>query len=247
MSTECPKPQRVDHFEDFSSELRKRENHRVAFSDIGLIENYLRKELCVLIDFRVQELELLALFQYSKFPEVCPSISIPLIGDEGITIYSSDVSEASEQHIVLVDGVKAMESPERVIPSLVWVDIPDRIYSFLPHAMYFCRKTGFELRGRNRSVENWEFDLIRDFLPVSDNKGACEMIEGASQVVNGIPDDAKQLWRDRISLKDMDSWLRGVCIHIYVDGIRISASEGAQLHPEISDMFFGPVDFLANS
>lgn len=93
---------------------------------------------------------------------------------------------------MLVDDIKAMESPERVIPSLVWVEIPDRIYNFLPHALYFSCKSGFEFRGRDRPVENWELDLLSRLVPISSDKCASEMIESGAEIVDSVSSNAKE-------------------------------------------------------
>lgn len=189
----------------------------------------------------------MALFQHNRGTETEPSISVPLIFNGRKAIYCRDVSDPGEKHIVLVNSVKAMESPERVIPSLVWVDVPDRIYNFLPHALYFCSKSGLEFRGRNRLIEDWELSLWARLLAVDDDKGAGEMIESRAEVVNSIPHDAKQRWRDRVSLQDVDDWLKGIAIDIYPQGVRTRAIKNPHSGLEVLDMFFGPLDFLSNS
>jgi len=239
--------QTSDDEHDFPPELGKPQNHWITFSDVGLIENYLRKEWCALVHFRVEESELIALFQYRRSTETDPSISIPLVPNGGRSANRCDISDPGEKHIVFVDGVKAMESPERVIPSLVWVDVPDRIDDFLPHALYFCSKSGFAFRGRNRTVEDWELGLWTGAFPIGADKLTGKMVQSAAQVMNSIPNNAKQGWRNRVSLEDLNNWLRGVRLDIYAHGVGLRISEDAERGFELLDMFFGPLDFLSNA
>ncbi len=116
----------------------------------------------------------------------------------------------------------------------------DRIDDFLPHALYFCCKSGFELRGRNRTVEDWELSLLGGDLPISMNKSVGEVIQGAPQVVDGVSGNGQQFWRDWIGLEDVDSWIRSFSIEIYSQGIRFGSHKDAKSGFEVLDMFFGP-------
>jgi hypothetical protein len=57
-----------DQYEDTPTELVQSQKYGIPFSDLGLIENYLRKECCILIDFYSSSIrrELVALFQCQR-------------------------------------------------------------------------------------------------------------------------------------------------------------------------------------
>ena len=57
---------------------------------------------------------------------------------------------------MLINAVQGMETPKRVIPSLVWLGSVDSVYSILPHALYLSRLSGFVLRG---GIEDREVDM----------------------------------------------------------------------------------------
>ena len=69
-----------------------------------------------------------------------------------------------DQQAVLVDVVKFVEQPQRVVPPFVWFDRVDCVYSILPHALYFSRTFGFVFRG---TVRNWEDVLSVGLLPAT--------------------------------------------------------------------------------
>jgi hypothetical protein len=237
----------ADDFQNLSPELDERKNHRVTFSDIGLVENYLRKEWCALVHVQAHKLELMALFQHCRGTETEPFISIPLISDGRRPTNCRDISDSSQKHIVLVDGIKAMEPPERIIPSLVWVDVADYVYDFLPHALYFSGESGFTLRGRNRAVEDWELNLWRRLEAIGPNERTSEVIECAPQIMDSVANDQEQLWWDRLSLSDMDDWLRRVRIDIYRHGVGFGVEVDTKARFEVIDMFVGPFDFLSHA
>ena len=228
--------------------MRKAQNHRIAFSDVGLIENYLRKELCILVHFRTRDTELLALFESQRNPwDTDPTITVPLIGDGRKTIYCGDATPSHDKHIVLVRNVKAMEPPERVIPSMVWVDSPDSVYSLLPHALYFVLKSGFALRGSNRIVENWELSMWGDDPVLGADESASQMVKGCPEVVNSVAQNAPEIWRDRVRPDDLNNWIQGIGFDIYPNVIRPRINVAVQTGFEITDVLFGPLDFLSHS
>lgn len=231
-------------------EVPKRQENWITLNNTGLVEHYLRKEFCILVHFQVRKLnrKLLAFFQYhGTSGNPSPAIAIP-IGIEGKDpIYCCDASEGGYKHLVLVDNVEAVEPPEGHISSLVWVDTPDRVDGFLPHALYLSATRSFLLCGRRRVVHDWETGAFSDGISISQDEDTSDMIQGTSEVMDGVAAGNGNDWRNGISLEDMDRWLGGLRFHIYHQGVRISSPETVDLGFDLGDMLFGPLDFLPNS
>jgi len=229
--------------------LRQSKGNGVALSNAGFIENYLRKELCFFVHFQVRSIkrELVALFQHCGHSgDTSPYIAIPLVKNGREAIYCRDSSVGRDEHVVLIDGVKTVETPQRVIPSFVWVNIPDRLYDLLPHALYLGGKSGFTLLGRNRAFEDWELRMWSGDVASAPNESTCEAIEGTPQIVNRVAHNCGGSWWEGLCLEDMDHWLRRVRFDIYPQAVRLRIDECPKGDFEIGEMFLGPFDFLAN-
>src|ERR1019366_2717360 len=175
------------NFVDSPKHLPKRQKYGITLSDAGLIEGYLQKKICVLIHIRGIKEELVVLFQREgNAGNASPLIANPLITHSGKAVDASNSAPRRDEHIVLVNSVEAMEPPEGVIPSLVRVDVPDRIYGLLPHSLYLSVKSGFVFRGNRSMVENREFGLGGRGLIVPEDESAGEVVESGSEVLDSI-------------------------------------------------------------
>jgi hypothetical protein len=88
--------------------------------------------------------------------EKCFSLDIPFYRTSGpyfphhLQISRTHVTKSCvacrNKQSVLVDNVESMQMPERPIPAFVWLDRPDRIFSFWPRTLDFSLNGVFELK-----------------------------------------------------------------------------------------------------
>jgi len=237
---------------DDCSKFIQSQDDGITFSHPGFMENYLREESCILLHFKASNLhsgdsELLACFHNRRDAGYSEeSITVPSTLYRWQPAYRRDASESSDKHVVFVDNVKAMESPERVIPSLVWVDVPDRLYDVLPHALYLSSESGLTFRGCERTVKDWELSLWSRLGAIGPDERTREVVECGAKIVDCIAKDQASTWRQRISLEDMDRWLSRLTLHIYPQAIRLSGVETSKFGFEVLDVLVGPLDFLSD-
>lgn len=232
-------------FIDSPKGLLQRQNKGITFSNAGFIQDYLQKELCILVHFHVRNIdqELVALFQRKgDAGNPSPSIANPLIAEKRSTSDGGDVSPSGDEHVVLVDSVQAMESPEGVIPSLVRVSCADRIYGFLPHALYLSAKSGFVTRGNRSVIEDREFGVARRGLVIPADEATGKIVQGSSEVLDDIPGNEGNLWRNPACFHDVDKWLTGLRISIYLQAVGVSFNERRDGDFELLDTLVGPLD-----
>jgi hypothetical protein len=164
-----------------------------------------------------------------------------LIHDWRKAVDGSTTSPSCYKKIVLVDVVEAMESPELIIPSLVWVGIPDNLYDFLPESLYLSAKNSFVTRGNRRMIEDWEGVPV-DSFPIGEHQSANEIIQSRTEVLKHVPSEQTNFWRNGICLDDMNKWLSTLKIALYPQVVGISSKEGSEFDFELVDSLFGPLD-----
>src|ERR1039457_1073313 len=130
-----------------------------------------------------------------------------------------------------------MELPKPQVPSPVWPERADGVYSCLPHAPYFSLASGFVSRG---SVENqergrwpWSASSGRDKLP-------CQVVKSAPGVVKRIPRDQGHISRDVSHRFDVRDVIAGLLVLPGDDDIWIGFKKEADCSVNVSDVLFGP-------
>ena len=219
-------------------------NQGVAFGDSNFIQSYLQKQACVLVHFYARNVrrELVALFQREgDAREPNPPIADPLIHDWRKAVDGRETSPTCHEKIVLVDVVKAMKPPERIVTSLIWVGIPDDLYDFLPDALYLSAKSSFVVRGSRLMIEDWEGVPV-DSFPIGEHQSANEIIQSRTEVLKHVPSEQTNFWRNGICLDDMNKWLSTLKIALYPQVVGISSKEGSEFDFELVDSLFGPLD-----
>jgi len=224
--------------------LIERKNQGVSFGDADFIQSYLKKQACILVHFYARDIrgELVALFQRegdTRDPN--PPIADPLIHDWRKSIDGGKTPPSCYEKIVLVDVVEAMESPKFIVPSLVWVGIPDNLYDFVPDALYLSAKSSFVTRGNRRMVEDWEGVPV-DSFPVGTHQRANEIVQSRTEVLKHIPSEQTKLWRNGICFDDMNKWLSTLKVALYPQAVRVFFKEGNEFNFELVDSLFGPLD-----
>lgn len=146
---------RDDVFDVFS-DLQESWKNRLTFDDPRLAERYLKGELRVIVDFSIgnvskKDVALLEREQRilrfdvhldppgteTATPGGKDMNSAAAVGDNARSVYSAQRHSHGNQEPMLVDIVKLVESPERDILSLVWLETVDNSDSIIPHSLYF--------------------------------------------------------------------------------------------------------------
>ncbi len=224
--------------------LIERKNQGVTFGDANFIQSYLQKQACVFVHFYACNVwrELVALFQREgDAREPDPPISDPLIHDWWKAVDSRDPAPSCYEEIVLVDVIKAMKPPEFIVPSLVWVGIPNNLYDFLPDALYLSAKSSFVGRGGRRMIEDWEGVPI-DSFPIGAHQSANEIVQRRTEVLKYIPSEQTNLWRNGISLDDMNKWIATLKVVLYPQAVGVFPKESSEFNFELLDSLCGPLD-----
>jgi hypothetical protein len=239
---------------DASKRLFEDSKYDFSFRDPRFIERYLQEKLRILIHLRFREIngECVALFQRepvsqtrgclwnNAYSALRPQVFTQATMEAGID--ERDGSSGGHQKAVLINNVEAMEPPKGVIPSVVWLDSLDGIYSVLPHALYLSRKSGLLVLGERFTIADWESNILGRFGVSRSDKTASEVIESASQVLNRVSCDQTEMNWDRSNFGDCVDSLSALRISIYSGAVRAAFGETNSGNPEIVDVFIGPLD-----
>lgn len=148
-----------------------------------------------------------------------------------------------EQEFVLVENVQLMDRPEVIVPSWVWFGLVDEYYRTRSDSLFSSTRVGSVF---GKSFIKGVLMAPHDDSSVRLNEPAGEVIKGRMQVVYGVPDDAREAGGDlpvTLEPNDMCARLR---IYIGHDSIRAGFAEGFDRACHITDVVFGPFDFLPN-
>ncbi len=143
---------------------------------------------------------------------------------------------------VFVDDTQAVQAPENIsLPSLVWFNSADRIYSILPHALYFSKAVGFVVSGtRTRKLNPLTFAAI-----CSTPESTCQIVQGASEILDGVSSDGGDHGIDWLHVRDAIR-RAAICIHLADRFVWPTPYEFGDLDFKILDMMIGPFDLDAD-
>lgn len=241
-------------------DLTQRIQNRLALNNPRLAERYLKAELHLLIYFRIGEIgeEFVACLQRKQIV----SDSKENIGDynvlvrqrgpsrkqsldDGSEIHAPVVGTNRDQQTVFIDVVKLAETPEDVIPTLIWFERVDSVDGRLFHARYFSCSVGFVLRGI-RGIGNREGGLSVGCPTADDNQVVDQMVKCAPQIVEGIPCDRRQPRRGLADADEIIDQLSSLRVTLGPDYVWVGHRERADFRLKITDVLFGPFDLYAD-
>ena len=151
----------------------------------------------------------------------------------------------SQQELVLIGDVKAMENPKVVIPSLVWLQPFDRFASGLTQTLCLTSVGTFESVG---VVTDREGMRLRDLRTVVTSKVANQNIQGGSQVVDTVTEDQGNFCGNGlVHLQPTDVFPIGLSLGDDVYRLRLLVQESRNCISEIPEVLVGPVDFSPRS
>jgi len=247
-----------------AADLMKQWKDRITLDNLRLSERYLKGELDVHILFRV--------IGEPRQDECCAVLSHfkPLTRMSGEGIINSLASDVGEdfgdyaagqvegsvtaysdqgQVTVFADIVKLLENPEAIIPTIVRLNSLDVSYCSRSNGLYYSKRLGFVF---GRHFVNRKGDLF----PVVDghigelstglSKCPHQIVEGASQVMNGIcNNEGKRDGGLGMDSPDKDS-VPSFRVILGSDFVWAGVEKTAALPIEITDVMFGPFDFKPN-
>jgi len=152
------------------------------------------------------------------------------------------------QHAVLVDVVKSMESPEKFIPTFVWFESVDRFYRVLPHSLYFSRRFGVVPCG---IFGNGEVDVPsgHDARTANEYELVSQMVQGTPEILNNIANNRTEVAGDlldgRGKIMDQLSRLRIALCGNYIWLGRCSEKR-TDFDMQVTDVLLGPLNFYAD-
>ena len=248
---------------DKARKLYEQFHQRLRLDDLRLAERYAESELHLLVHFRIGGIdeEFVAYLQGEKdiggLEEEIKNGNglalerrVRLVPDllhqclhMGTDVDALKHRPHGEQQTVLLDIVKSIEHPKKVIPTFVWFDCVDGVYGCLPRSLYLSQLLGFVFRG---VVLNREINPIRVGRVVIGgraNQLVSEMIESTHPVLDGITShQGDGVWH-RLDVADVINQLSRVRIALGRDFIRVGLEKAENLNINVADVLFGPFDF----
>lgn len=241
---------------DYFGHLIERFNNGLALDNLRLVERYVNRELHILLKFRmVDGAEFVACLQWDagdgdQMPfEVRSALTWMTVHEDFLELRSFTWRSAAahvrraggKQQAVLVNLVKFVDTPERIVPTFVWFDRMDRVFSLLPHALYFSVEEGRHVFCGIAS--NWETALRGNGATSLADEMAGKMVEGTSQVLQNVPDNQRDLQRHLGNALDVIGALLRIQIILEPNGIWLATPAGEcfkQDIPQVVDVLYGP-------
>lgn len=243
--------------------------NRFTFQNLRLAERYDKQGCHILVHFRMRRTskEYIALFHSMKAKsdsegrEAQIGMSCPLTQnrdtservDAFIVENRSKVdvrfSHWVNQEAVLINVVKLIDCPEKIIPSLVWVESVDSFFHRWRHAVYFAVSGLFIFVGtvvnRKIDVTEWPSFISWDSDSFSSDKyqHVGQMVQGAPEVLNGVSGDGAHWGGNILAIDECIDWLTGLRIALGPDFIWCSAKKRPHDDFEIVDVLLGPLGF----
>jgi len=127
------------------NQLMERWEKRITLRNLRIADRFLNFELHIILHLRVKDSgEVWGLCLEKVRPHLKPIPGELIILPNG------------KQGTMLVNNIKLMDAPERIVPTFVWAERINSFYRFWPHALYFSSLTGFVsievLRNREHGI-----------------------------------------------------------------------------------------------
>ena len=235
-------------------ELLKCWENRLTLNNLRLAERYLKAKVHILVHFRVSlvDEEYVACFQrihsvsgfheegrdFKRIGERLPHLLI----HECTNVKAPKVGADCNQQAVFINTVKLVESPERIIPTLVWFDRVDSFYRLWPHTLHLWQLLFFVFLGRvkNGEVDIWKWPW---FTGSPNHELIGEMVECTSQVLDDVANDTSNNERRILNCREVIDKLARLRVGLGSDFIGIGIEKGFESDIEVLDMLFGPFNF----
>ncbi len=143
-----------------------------------------------------------------------------------------------EHETMLVNSIKLMESPKKVIVSSVWTDTVDEVFGLWGHSMCFSGRYGFISCAtlKNREVDHGISDAN------ATGKLTSQMIQCGSQIVSGVTEQQPNIGRNRRNIAQDE--LRAIRFNVELGRTKVNVllDKSSPYLAQLRDVVFGPFD-----
>ncbi len=226
------------------NQLLQRWEHRITPNNLRLAERFLNLELHILLHLRIIETGIVWGVLLEKELPVEP---------RGV---QKEVMSKREQSSMLINAVKLVNAPERIIPAFVWLEPIQSFYDLWPDAVYNSGLTGFVTI---QILANRKVILCGNSASCNQKQAAHQVVEGASQIVRDVACPSEHFDREArhssVSIGSGETLLefeRGLIrraistLQVSIGDNYVSALCGQDVGCEILEVLFGPFNFYAD-
>jgi hypothetical protein len=222
----------LDESLDKFRELMKRWNERLTFGSLKMDKRFEAGNLRILIPFR----------EVHGFKRGIIVLE-PVVPVESIAV-AENVGTNCYQSPVLVDVVRFMKSPERIIPASVRLEFIDELHSsWFNESLYFSTSEGFITLER---FANRERNLSQNCVACvgigDQSKVVHHMVEGASEVLQNVPGNGKHIEVDDREFSEVRLALSKFRILLGDSNMSVGVPVSLRSRFEFSEVLFGPFD-----
>lgn len=252
-TTACPsREQGHEGFDEVAREVRElceRFEKRLTFDNLAIAERYLNGELRIILLLGVvgpaphlDDVECCAVFE-RELP-ICGSN--PDRGEDGAgrELHLHDDAAVGGpddiQDPVLVVRVETVQTPEGVVPSLVRLGRLNSCLGLGTDSLYASRQSGLK---RLRASGDREHRLVGGLPPVREYELPDKMVEGRSEVVDGVSGEEAPSWVRLFTNSYAPDEIARIRIFLSDNQIGVAVIESGDARFEIRDVLFGPFDF----
>lgn len=225
-------------------------NNRLTFDRLNLAERYIKSQVNIAIKCEIARNG----HHYRAFIErapVAPCVELKRSTYQGPHVVrrleplaryggaNPSVSGAYRDDFpVLVNDIEFVESPKKIIPSFVWLELLDHIPGIGTELLYFSLALArLEFLRVTCKGETYAGQIASS---VSFGESAGKPVKADAQVVNRVSGDQPDIGMKRAPLSDLDIFCGAVGITLLAHDIRLALNEGEDRAVKITDVAFGP-------
>jgi hypothetical protein len=224
---------------DNIDQLMKRWEQRITIRNLRLFERFINLELDLIFRFSTEnpaEMRLACL--HHKCVPIASKGMNPGSRKDGVPVNS-------EEESVLVDVIKFVESPEKIVPASIRFEVINSFFRLRPHTLYFSSLVPFvsgEIFG------NRERGILCGLDSIYEPQLICKVIERTPEVLANVPSDSDSVKRKHSEtmqlIRAINGGMRIVFTQSYVC-VYVPAS-GENFPLKIHEVLLGPLNFYAD-
>src|ERR1044072_86982 len=234
------RPETYDQVINKISRLVEQFKDRLALDNLRLSERYIKGEVNVLIKARFAGQDYVAIFDRS--PEVI-ELESRLVPSRHDYQCPAHADERDKQLVMFVRDVECVQPVEFVCPSTVRLGRVDIVLGSIRHSLYLSSLFGFVTLG---GCKNRIASAHRGFAPGDQNELIGEMIQCAPQIVNSISGNQGEFDGRDANIIDLKNIIFHLRVMRTVNEIRLGIEEPITGNFKVTEMLFGPFNFLAD-
>jgi len=216
-------------------ELMQRWEHRITPRNLRFIDRFLDVQVHILLHLLVKNSSKIWVARLDKNLMESPGIIDPICPSQKVVI-------DGEEHPVLIDVVKLMQSPERFVPTSVRFEAIDSFYRQRAHALYFSSLVPIV---SGNILKNRKPGLLSRSSAISKNELVCEMVESGAEVVSNIACCPNRISGQYPKIRLLDT-CAGCRINISQEHVLFKVPEFGKLGIEVTEVLLGPLNLYSD-